>query len=123
MYVPGFAGLTHARRALEAAKEILRATGHARSEGPWIPLGAGVHTGIAFVGSLGSEGGTTDITVLGDTANTTARLASSARQGEILISDAAYTAAGLDLGQLEKRQLELKGKSQPVLVHVLTDFS
>ena len=123
MYVPGFAGPAHARRALEAAQELLRATGHARPEGPWIPLGAGVHTGTAFVGSLGSEGGTSDITVLGDVANTAARLASSARQGEILISDAAYTAAGLDLGQLEKRNLELKGKSQPVLVHVLARFS
>ena len=123
MYVPGFAGPTHARRALEAAQEILRATGHARPEGPWIPLGAGVHTGTAFVGSVGSKEGTSDITVLGDAANTAARLASSARQGEILISDAAYTAAGLDLGQLEKRHLELKGKSQPVLVHVLTEFS
>jgi len=123
MYVPGFAGPAHARRALEAAQEILRATGHARPEGPWIPLGAGVHTGTAFVGSVGSEEGTSDITVLGDAANTAARLASSARQGEILISDAAYTAAGLNLGQLEKRHLELKGKSQPVLVHVLTEFS
>ena len=123
MYVQGFAGPAHARRALEAAQQILRATGHARPQGPWIPLGVGVHTGTAFVGSVGSEGGTSDITVLGDTPNTAARLASSARQGEILISDPAYTAAGLDLGQLEQRHLDLKGKSQPVLVHVLTGFS
>lgn len=119
MFVPGFAGPRHARRALEAAQEILRATGHARPEGPWIPLGAGVHTGTAFVGSVGTEGGTSDITVLGDAANTTARLASAARQGEVLISDAAYTAAGLHLGQLERRHLQLKGKTEPVLVHVL----
>lgn len=123
MYVPGFAGPTHPRRALEAAQEILRITGHARPEGPWIPIGAGVHTGTAFVGSVGSEGGTSDITILGDAANTAARLASSARQGEILISDAAYTAIGLDLGQLEQRHLVLKGKSQPMLVHVLTGIS
>jgi adenylate cyclase len=123
MYVPGFAGPAHARRALEAAREILRATGHADPEGPWIPLGAGVHTGIAFVGAVGSEEGTSDITVLGDAPNTAARLASSAGQGEILISDAAYTAAGLELGRLEERHLELKGKSQPVLVHVLAEFT
>ena len=123
MFVPGFAGPRHARRALEAAQEILRATGHARPGGPWIPLGAGVHTGTAFVGSVGAEGGRSDITVLGDAANTTARLASTARQGEMLISDAAYTAAGLDLGQLEKRYLQLKGKTEPVLVHVLTVVS
>jgi len=123
LFVPGFAGPGHARRALEAAQEILRATGHARPEGPWIPLGAGVHTGTAFVGSVGTEGGTSDITVLGDAANTTARLASTARQGEVLISDAAFTAAGLDLGQLEKRYLQLKGKTEPVLVHVVSAVS
>ena len=119
MYVPGFAGPAHARRALEAARQIMRVTGHGSAEGPWIPLGAGVHTGVAFVGSVGSERGTSDITVLGDAANTAARLASSARQGEILISDAAYQAAALDLGELEERRLELKGKSERVLVHVL----
>lgn len=37
-----------------------------------------------------------DFTVLGDNVNVTARLASLAGPGEILISDAAYTAAGLD---------------------------
>lgn len=120
MYVPGFAGPTHARRAIESAQEILRATGHDRPEGPWIPIGVGVHTGKAFVGSVGSEQGTSDITVLGDTANTAARLSSLARQGEILISDAAFSAAGMYFGELETRRLELKGKSQPTLVHVLS---
>lgn len=122
MYVPGFAGPQHARRAVEAAQMILRATGHDRPAGPWISLGVGVHTGIAFVGSVGSEEGTSDITVLGDTANTAARLSSSARQGEILISDAAYTAAQLEFEGLETRYLALKGKSEPVMVHVLTEL-
>lgn len=120
MYVPGFVGPEHARTAIESAQEILRATGHARPEGPWIPLGVGVHTGTAFVGSVGSEEGTSDITVLGETANTTARLASMAGKGEILITDAAYRAAELALGGLETRRLTLKGKTQEVLVHVLS---
>jgi hypothetical protein len=42
-----------------------------------------------------------------------------ARQGEILINDAAYTAAGQDLGDLERQQLELKGKQEPIEVRVL----
>ena len=122
MYVPGFAGQQHARRAVQAAQEILRATGHADPAGPWIPLGVGVHTGLAFVGSVGSETGTSDITVLGDAPNTAARLSSNAGAGEILISDAALSASGLDLGDLEVRQLTLKGKSQPFQVHVLTNL-
>ena len=46
------------------------------------------------------------------------RLASKAGPGEVLISDAAYAAAGLDLGNLEQRALELKGKSEPANVRV-----
>jgi adenylate cyclase len=119
LYVPGFVGPAHASRALEAAQDLLRATGHGRSREPWIPIGAGVHTGVAFVGSVGSEQGVTDITVLGDAANTAARLASSAREGEILISDAAFAAAAQRRDDLETRRLDLKGKSEKVLVHVM----
>jgi adenylate cyclase len=119
MYVPGFAGKEHARRAIEAAQEILQATGHNSPKGPWIQLGVGVHTGTAFVGSLGSEQGTTDITVLGDAANIAARLSTNAGVGEILISEPAFSSAGVELGDLEKRVLELKGKSEPLNVWVI----
>lgn len=119
IYVPGFAGKQHARRAIEAAQEILRETGYGSSDKPWISLGAGVHTGIAFVGSVGTEQGTSDITVLGDTPNTAARLSTSARRGEILISESAYKASGLEPNGLENRLLELKGKSEPVNVWVM----
>ncbi|MGB3702929.1 MAG: adenylate/guanylate cyclase domain-containing protein [Anaerolineales bacterium] len=119
MYVPGFAGKEHARRAIEAAQKILQVTGHDDPAGPWIELGAGVHTGTAFVGSLGSEEGTTDITVLGDAANIAARLSTNAGVGEILISEPAFSAAAIQLGDLEKRNLSLKGRSEPLLVWVL----
>ena len=119
MYVPGFAGQQHPRRAIEAARDILRETGYGNGAKPWISLGAGVHTGTAFVGSLGSENGVSDITVLGDTPNTAARLSTSAGTGEILISEAAYQAAGLDSEDLEKRELQLKGKREPVNVWVM----
>jgi adenylate cyclase len=119
MYVPGIAGPDHALQAVEAAQEMLRATGHGASEDPWIPLGIGVHTGIAFVGAVGSDKGTVDITVLGDAANTAARLSGSAAQGEILISEPAFVAAGLRLDQPERRSLTLKGKSDVVPVYVL----
>jgi adenylate cyclase len=119
MYVPGIAGPDHAHRAVEAAQEMLRATDHGTPGGPWIPLGVGVHTGTAFVGAVGSDEGTVDITVLGDAANTAARLSSNAAQGEILVSEAAYAAAGLQLEKPERRSLDLKGKSSAVPVYVL----
>lgn len=119
MYVPGFAGQEHARRAIDAAQNILHLTGHQDKDGPWIELGVGVHTGTAFVGALGSEGGTTDITVLGDAANIAARLSTEAGVGEVLISEPAFTAADIELGDLEKRTLTLKGRSEPMGVWVL----
>jgi adenylate cyclase len=123
MFVPGFAGQQHARRAIEAARELMHVTGHDDQDGPWIALGASVHTGTAFVGSVGSAEGTVDITVLGDTPNTAARLASRAKVGEILISEDAAKSAGLDLDHLESRRLELKGKAERVSVRVLVGDS
>ena len=119
LYIPGFAGPEHPRRAIKAAQDLLRLTGHRDSKGPWLPVGVGVHTGAAFVGVVGDTGSTQDFTALGDNVNITARLASEAGAGEILISDAAYSAAGLNIGGWEHRQMELKGKSEPIDVRVL----
>lgn len=120
LYLPGWAGPNHARLAVKAAQDVLRATGHGEPHGPWLPVGVGVHTGIAFVGTVsGTEGTVTDLTALGDAVNVAARLASVAGGGEALISNATYAAAGLDLGNLEQRQLELKGKNEPISVRVL----
>jgi len=119
LYLPGFAGPQHPHRAIEAAQNLLKLTGHADRNGPWLPVGVGIHTGSAFVGVVGGEGNPVDFTALGDNVNITARLASEAGPGEILISDAAYAAANLDREDLERRQLELKGKSESTGVHVM----
>jgi adenylate cyclase len=120
LYLPGWAGAKHAGQAVRGAQDLLRATGHGEPDGPWLPVGVGVHTGIAYVGTVsGTEGTVADLTALGDAVNTTARLASKAGPGEVLISETAYAAAGLNLGDLEQRQLELKGKSELVNVRVL----
>jgi adenylate cyclase len=110
----GFAGTNHAQIAIKAAREILHATGHHSSSPPWAPLGIGIHTGTAYVGSVQSDSGANDIAVLGDTPNTGARLCSLAKIGEIYISQATAAAAGLEDTGVEKRQLSLKGRSEPV---------
>ena len=118
LYVPGFAGPNHRGKAIRASQELLRETGHTNTGSPWLSIGVGVHTGVAFLGSVGSNENTTDIAVLGDPPNTAARLSSAAATGEILISEEAYV-PDMNLEALERRQLALKGKSKPVNVYVM----
>jgi adenylate cyclase len=120
LYIPGYAGAHHARKAVQAAADLGSAMGYRTAAGAWLPIGVGVHTGIAYVGTVhGKDQAPTDFTALGNNVNIAARLASKAHSGEVLISDEAYVAAGLDLGNLELRQLELKGIADLVGVHVL----
>ncbi len=119
LFVPGFAGPEHAAVAIDAAERLLRATGHDRSEGPWIPVGVGVHTGTAYVGTVGSEEGVTEFTALGDAVNATAHLAKVAGPGEILVTETAAAASGRAFGTLERRELVLKGHEHSLPVYVL----
>jgi adenylate cyclase len=120
LYFPLFTGPNHAQAAVLGAKEMLGAMGYGTRRGPWIPIGVGVHTGIVFFGTVsGADGSVKDVSALGDNMNVTARITSKAGPGEVLISEAAHTKAGLDLGNFETRQLELKGKSEAVSVFVL----
>jgi adenylate cyclase len=117
MFFPLLSSERHTAKAVEAARALLVATGHDEPGGPWLPLGAGVHTGPAWVGAVG-EGAHVELTALGDTVNTTARLASVAKAGEILVTAVAADAAGLTPAD-ERRSLQLKGKEHPTEVVVL----
>ena len=119
LYFPGFAGPDYVRRAIEAARDLLQVTGHADPQGPWIPVGVGVHSGSAFAGAVGSKDSVTEFTALGDAVNTAARLASQAGSGEIIISEDACMAAQVDTTRWEQRRLGLKGRSEPVNVRVI----
>jgi adenylate cyclase len=118
IFVPALAGADHAGRAIAAARALVDATGHGQAA-PWVPIGVGVHTGVAFVGSVGT-GSAVDFTALGDTVNIASRLASAADPGEVLVSVDASSAAELPTAGLERRDLVLKGRSaatQVVVVH------
>lgn len=120
LFIPGYTGVEHARKAVEAGQALLQVTGHSEPGGPWVPVGVGIHTGTAWVGSIaGASGPAADFTALGDNVNIAARLASKAGQGEVLISQATFSAAQMKTQGLEKRELELKGKSEAVTVRVL----
>jgi adenylate cyclase len=118
LYVPGYAGPEYTRRAVKAAQKLLKVTGHRDRRGPWIPVGVGVHKGTAFVGAIGSKDGVIEITALGDAVNITARLCQVAQPGEIIVSEEAFLASGMDDENVENRQLLLKGRNEPVNVRV-----
>ena len=113
-----YAREVQSEQSAESARELLRATGHEDANGPWLPIGAGVHCGSAFVGALG-ESGVSQITAIGDAVNLTARLASNAAAGEILVTESAYSALEPQPTSPERRELTLKGKSEPIPVYVL----
>jgi adenylate cyclase len=120
IFIPALSGDRHAAQAIAAARALLNATAHGSNEPP---IGVGVHTGIAFVGSVGVDANV-DLTAMGDPVNVTARLASAAGPGEALVSVEAAQAGNLDEAGLEQRRLELKGKSgytSVVVLHAASD--
>jgi adenylate cyclase len=112
-FLPFMAGDQHPRVAVEAARALFRAVGYGSEEGPWLPLGAGVHTGDAFVGYI-SRGEASEFTALGDTINVAAHLAAQANAGEIVITE--QVGASLETEGLERRHLSLKGHELDALV-------
>jgi adenylate cyclase len=114
LFFPLLSGDDHVARAIAAARAVLGATGHDDAAGPWVPIGAGVHAGVAWVGSVGDEAHA-ELTAVGDVVNTAARIAAAAAAGEILVSADAASAARLDVS-LPRRTLELKGKGAPTEV-------
>ncbi len=123
LFTPVFAreGRTPAGGAIEAGRMILHRVAQVGPGGAApVPVGVGVHTGLAYVGVLGTEGGQLDFTGVGDTVNTAARLGSVADAGELLVSLAAVEAAALDPTGLERRTLALKGREEPIDVVVLS---
>jgi adenylate cyclase len=112
-FLPLLTGPNHAGAAVRTAEELLLATGHANADGPWLPIGAGVNTGTAFVGMV-SRGDASEFAAFGDPINVAAHVAAQAGPGEILITDATAEAAGID--GLERRHLSLKGHETDALV-------
>lgn len=118
LFFGGISGPQHEAAAIRAANDLLE--GAARPDatpmGP-IPVGAGVHSGVAYVGATGPAGAPTDFTALGDVVNTTARLASAAAGGELLLSVAAATAAGrYPAPSDDRRSIDIRGRQEPIEV-------
>jgi adenylate cyclase len=102
----------HPARAVQVAVKILEGTNNL-AQGDSLHVGAGIATGEAFVGNVGG-GDVTDYTVIGDTVNVAARLQGAAAAGEVLMSEETYRQVAGGFPDLPPRDIELKGKSEPV---------
>jgi adenylate cyclase len=107
-----------ASNALNAAvamqRRMLAINRELRDEGfPEIGVGMGLHTGEVVVGYIGSDR-RSEYTAIGDTVNTSSRLESNARGGEILISDATAKAAHSRYKLKPREAIMVKNRQQPV---------
>src|SRR5262245_59062545 len=109
----------HARRAVEAALGMQRAAETARRGRPdWPRFRAGVNTGTAVVGNVGTNE-QRSFAAIGDTINVAARLQTSAEPGQVVVSAATSAALphGLELGPLGPR--DVRGRDDAVEAYVV----
>jgi adenylate cyclase len=116
LFIPAFAGEGFARRAIDAGQALLRAV--AAAPEPRLPVGAGVHSGMAYVGVVGS-GDDRDFSALGDVVNVAARLGSQAAAGELLLSVEAARAGGVEVDEAKVTATDIAGREEPLdVLHV-----
>ena len=109
-------------RALRAALDMVEGSKALSQQwaarlGQPVKLHIGVHSGPVVAGSLGNAAGAA-YAVTGDTVNTTARLLAAA-SGTVLVSAATHALTRHLFDFEPARELTLRGKSEPVMVHRL----
>ena len=85
-------------------------------------MGIGIHAGPAIVGEMGYLAETT-ITAIGDNINTALRLETITKEFtmQAVISAQGGERAGADLSAFEIRQVTVRGRSEPMAVHLIPD--
>jgi adenylate cyclase len=90
-----------------------------KSRGVTLSVGIGIHTGPLVCGYVGSSKALS-YTVIGDTANTSARICGVAESGQIIVTEATLSRLGDRFEVVELAPQRLKGKEQPVRVFNVT---
>ena len=110
--------LAAARAMGERLSELNRALGH-DLEHP-LRIGIGIHAGPAIVGEMGYARATT-VTAVGDAVNTASRLESLTKEldAELVISQRVAEAAGLRHAAIERREVDIRGRREPLTVFVM----
>jgi adenylate cyclase len=103
---------------LRDASDLLAAVGFGSAAQPWLQLGIGLDVGRAFVGNVGS-GEVKDFTALGDVVNTASRLQSSAKAGQIVMSERLFARLSERSVGASPRSVALGGKREAEAVRVI----
>ena len=107
----------HAERAARAALELQEDTGALAAQHDWPRFRAGLNTGAASVGVLGTGSGRT-YSAIGDTVNLGSRIEGLAPAGGVAISaETARALSGAETEPLDTTQV--KGREEPVEVLLL----
>jgi adenylate cyclase len=119
LYLPNFPSLGErtAEVMVVAARRLLHEV-HGRQSEDALPIGVGIHMGVASVGNVG-KGEIKDFTAVGDAVNTTARLQSCALAGQIILSDEVHRRAASSCPRADPASFSVKGKSEPLQAYVI----
>ncbi len=115
----------HPRKAVLAAIEMQQKLAALRPDfqkefGVVIRIGAGLHTGVAHVGNMGSDD-LLDYTSIGDTVNLASRLEGLSKQygADVVISEVTAGRMGDDIPRRRLDRIRVKGKSEPVDIYTV----
>lgn len=109
------------RAALDMRDAAERISAHLLERGQEpLHVGIGIHYGEAVVGVVGNPVRQINLTALGETVVVSARLQSIAAGGEVVVSDAVYSAVSGAFHVEEGEPVQVKGISEPVRPYRVT---
>ena len=115
------------RHALEAARGIVLGVDHlnellATELAHPLKIGVGVHCGPAVVGRMG-YGAAIHLTAIGDTVNVASRLQDLTKEYgcQMIMSEQVAHEAGVDVELLERRELTVKNRTEPLAIYTVDD--
>ena len=95
MWIPGIAGRSHARKAIQAGQDLARAISNDKFLTTTMPGGVVVDTTTGLVAIVGGLGTSLEFHAAADATETAVVIADSTTPGEFVVTERAATAGGL----------------------------